>query len=81
MVGSSNECNIFIEGIETQALLDTGSCVSTLCQSFYDKYLTETPLLPVEDILKLECADGSFMPYTGYVQVQLSSVGIPSDHV
>ena len=50
MVGRSNECNIFIEGIETQALLDTGSHVSTLCQSFYDKYLTDTLLLPVEDI-------------------------------
>ena len=38
-------------------------------------------MLPVEDIMKIECADGSFMPYTGYIQVQLSSEGIPSDHV
>ena len=30
MVVSSNECDIMIEGIECKALLDTGSCVSTL---------------------------------------------------
>lgn len=39
------------------------------------------PLFPLNDILKLECADGNFMPYSGYIQVQISAVGIPSDHV
>ena len=48
MVGSSNECKIVLK------LLDTGSCVSTLCQPFYDKYLKDIPLLPVEDILKYQ---------------------------
>ena len=81
MVGSNNESVIVIEGIETKALLDTGSCVSTMCQSFYDEHLKHLPLNPVEDILRLECADGSFMPYTGYIQVQMSTSGIPSEHV
>ena len=31
--------------------------------------------------MKLECADGNFTPYTGYMQAQISSVGIPSGHV
>ncbi|MCG8048820.1 MAG: DDE-type integrase/transposase/recombinase, partial [Candidatus Thiodiazotropha taylori] len=35
----------------------------------------------MNDILKLECADGNSMPYSGYIQVQLSSGGIPSDHI
>ena len=39
------------------------------------------PLLPLDEILKLECTDGNFMPYTGYMQAQISSVGIPSGHV
>ena len=81
MVGSNNESVIVIEGIETKALLDTGSCVSTMCQSFYDEHLKHLPLNPVEDILRLECADGSFMPYRGYIQVQMSTSGIPSEHV
>ena len=38
MVGSSNECDIMIEDIECKALLDTGSCVSTLSHSFYDSH-------------------------------------------
>ena len=54
IIGSSNESDMIIEGIETKALLDTGSCVSTLCQSFYDKHLKHLPLHPVEDILRLE---------------------------
>ena len=81
MVGSNNESVIVIEGIETKALLDTGSCVSTMCQTFYDEHLKHLPLNPVEGILRLECADGSFMPYTGYIQVQMSTSGIPSEHV
>ena len=81
IIGSSNESDIIIEGIETKALLDTGSCVSILCQSFYDKHLKHLPLHPVEDILRLECADGSFMHYTGYIQVQILTSGIPSEHI
>ena len=81
MVGSSNECDIMIEGIECKALLDTGSCVSTLSQSFYDSHFKHIPLHPVEDILKLECADGSSMPYSGYVTLEITSAGIPSDNI
>lgn len=62
-------------------MLDTGSCVSTISESFYKKHFQHIPLLPLDEILKLECADGNFMPYTGYMQAQISSVGIPSGHV
>ena len=52
-----------IGGIECKALVDTGSCVITLSQSFYDRFFKHIPLHPVEEILKLECANGSSMPY------------------
>ena len=38
----------------------------------------------MEDILKLECADGtdgSPMPYSGYVTLEITSAGIPSDNI
>jgi hypothetical protein len=35
MVGTSNECNLTINNVPTSALLDTGSCVSTVGEQFY----------------------------------------------
>ena len=80
-MGSNNGVEITIEGIETKALLDTGSFITTISESYYEKHFQHIPLLPLDDIFKLECADGNFMPYTGYMQAQISSVGIPSGHV
>ena len=81
MVGSSNECDIMIEGIKCKALFDTRSCFSTLSQSFCDSHFKHIPLHPVEAILKLECADGSSMPYSGNVTLEIISAGIPSDNI
>ena len=64
-----------------KALSDTGSCVSTLSQSFYDSHFKHIPLHPGEEILKLECADGSSMPYSGFVTQEITSAGIPSDNI
>lgn len=37
--------------------------------------------MPLDNFLKLECADGQTMPYSGYIQVDLQSVGLPNEHV
>ena len=68
---------MFIEGIGTTALLDTGSCISSLGQSFYEKNLSHLPLLPVKDILNVECADGQRLPYSGYIIATMTSLRIP----
>ena len=62
-------------------MLDTGSCDSTLSQSFYDSHFKHIPLHPAEEILKLEGADGSSMPYSGFVTLEITSAGIPSDNI
>ena len=81
MVAISNEVNIMIEGIECTALLDTGSFFSTLTQSFCDSHVKHIPLHPKEEILKLECADSSSLPYSGLVTLQTTSAVIPSDNI
>lgn len=35
IVGHVNEAEVFIYGIKTTALLDTGSCVSIISETFY----------------------------------------------
>ena len=76
LVGSANETHVLIEGVRTQALLDTGSSVSTISQSFYETHLSHLPLQPVKTLMSLECADGSALPYLGFIACELQVHGI-----
>ena len=77
LTGKPTESQVFIDSIETQALLDTGSCISSIGHSFYKDKLSHIPLLPLTDILNIECADGKRLPYLGYIKTTLTSSGIP----
>ena len=81
LVGSSNESEVVICGIKTSALLDTGSCVSTISEQFYNTNLSHLQLRPVEGILNVECADGNILPYLGLVEADLTVKGLPLEHV
>ena len=37
--------------------------------------------MPLNNLLRLEYADGSTMPYLGYIEVKLQAQGIPTNHV
>ena len=66
------------KNIEARALLDTGSCVSVLSQSFYNDHLSELPLHSIDNILQIECADGNNLPYAGYVEIDIDVIsGLP----
>ena len=71
LVGETNEVNINIKNIPTTALLDTGSCVSVISNSFYTEHLSNIEILPINQILKIECADGQQLPYLGYIETEL----------
>lgn len=58
-------------------MLDTGSTVTTLSRSFYDKHLSHIEIQPLSNILKIECADGNHLPYDGYVEIDLGVTGLP----
>ena len=76
--GKPNETTVFLDNIEVQSLLDTGSCISSIGQSFYEKNLSHLPLHPVSEILKVECADGEQLSYLGLIKTVLTSPGIPN---
>jgi hypothetical protein len=51
---------VILEGIETGALLDTGSTVSTISESYYQQHLAcSIQLKTIKEILDIECAGGS----------------------
>ena len=77
LVGQPNEVQVKIDGISTTALCDTGSCVSTCSEKFYEENLANKELKPLNNLLNIECADGSQLPYKGYIEADLEAVGIP----
>ena len=76
LIGTSNEANVHVNGVSTVALLDTGSSVSTISQSFYETHLKEIPLQPITDLVSIECADGRPLPYHGFVSCPVHVDGI-----
>lgn len=76
LVGSSNEAQVYIQDVATQALIDTGSAVSTVSRKYYETHLSDIPLQPVDKLLTLECADGTELPYHGFIVCELQIDGI-----
>jgi len=68
-----------VNGVRGIALLDTGSTVSTISQSFYMKHFFDTPLHELNNILDIECAGGQLLPYSGYIVIQLAVAGFPHE--
>ena len=81
LVGSSNEAQVCIQGIATQALIDTGSAVSTVSRKFYDTHLSHVPMQPVTQLLTLECADGTELPYHGFIVCEVQIDGLSESPV
>uniref|UniRef100_A0A3B3QDK9 Gypsy retrotransposon integrase-like protein 1 n=1 Tax=Paramormyrops kingsleyae TaxID=1676925 RepID=A0A3B3QDK9_9TELE len=74
LIGPSSVVSVQIEGIYAKALLDSGSQVTLLYRSFYDKYLKHVPLTPVEH-LEIWGLSAAQYPYDGYVCLKLEFTG------
>ncbi|KAL7857334.1 hypothetical protein SRHO_G00162330 [Serrasalmus rhombeus] len=70
LVGPSSAVPVQIEGIYTKAILDTGSQVTLLYRSFYDRYLTHLPLTPIS-VLQIWGLSPADYPYDGYLSLKL----------
>ncbi|XP_063438199.1 uncharacterized protein LOC134719148 [Mytilus trossulus] len=81
IAGTANEVTVFLNGMKTQGLLDTGSTVSTMSEDFYNKHCSAMPLEQLSGLLKIECADGLQLPYLGYVEAELQLEGITTPYM
>ncbi|MCG8113688.1 MAG: RNase H-like domain-containing protein, partial [Candidatus Thiodiazotropha taylori] len=72
MVGKANEGKICVCGIRTTCLIDSGSMISSVAESFYKSL---DPLLPLHDItefgLSVFSAGGGQLPYKGYIEADI----------
>lgn len=70
LVGPSSVVSVRIEGIYSKAILDSGSQVTLLYRSFYDRYLTHLPLTPIST-LQIWGLSSDEYPYDGYLSLRL----------
>lgn len=70
LVGQKCVVNVVVSGIDCNCLLDSGSQVTTISISFYNKHLSELPIQPLTT-LDVEGANGQNVPYLGYVPISL----------
>jgi transposase InsO family protein len=64
-----------LESIPARALLDTGSQVSCLSESFWKQQLSHVEIKRLETLLEVEGAGGTLLPYLGYIEIDLTLPG------
>ncbi|KAK7503449.1 hypothetical protein BaRGS_00005370 [Batillaria attramentaria] len=78
LVGPSHEADILVEDKKARCLIDSGSQVSIVTESFYRAHLSHVCLEQLNFGLKVTGAGGQQVPYLGFVRVDVS---LPSDVV
>ena len=71
LFGKANESIAVINNITVRSLVDTGSMVSTVSETFFFSKLTDCTLEPLSDLVKIECADGEPLPYLGFTELNI----------
>lgn len=64
-------CKVLITGFKSICLLDSGSQVTTVSESFHKLYLHSRPIQRLGDLLDIQGAGGQTVPYLGYIEVKL----------
>lgn len=77
LVGQCPVVDVMIQGVKTACLVDTGSQVTTLTESFFRKYFDAdgtTVHAPIQKF-NLVAANGLEIPYIGYIEADLNICG------
>nr|XP_061828743.1 uncharacterized protein LOC133614632 [Nerophis lumbriciformis] len=72
LVGTRSTGVIKIRGANYHCLFDTGSQVTTVSHSFYNTYLADHEVKPLNNLLEVEGANGQSVPYIGYIELGIT---------
>lgn len=80
LVGAANESILYIDGIEVACLVDTGSQLTTISETFHREKLSKLEIKPLTDIFGedefvMRSAGGHNLPYRGYIEAQVEIPG------
>uniref|UniRef100_A0A8C7WVL3 Gypsy retrotransposon integrase-like protein 1 n=1 Tax=Oryzias sinensis TaxID=183150 RepID=A0A8C7WVL3_9TELE len=70
LVGPSSICNIKVNDILCDALMDSGSNVTIIFEDWYQSHLPHVPIQPISKLSIWGLADSEY-PYRGYVVVEM----------
>lgn len=68
LIGAKCTAQVIICEKDCSCLLDSGSQVTTIPNSFYLENLSHLPLNPLNNLLEVEGANGQSVPYLGYIE-------------
>ncbi|MCG8078888.1 MAG: DDE-type integrase/transposase/recombinase, partial [Candidatus Thiodiazotropha taylori] len=72
IVGSANESFIYINGVKTSGLVDTGSMVTSVSESFYNSLNPLPQLHAITEFgLQVQSANGDELPFKGYIEAEI----------
>ena len=71
LVGDPCDSVAWLDEVPCQCLIDTGSQVTIISESFYTEFLSHREMLPINKPLNIEGAAGQRVPYVGYVEVEI----------
>ncbi|CAG2234451.1 unnamed protein product [Mytilus edulis] len=69
LVGKCPTVSAYVAGFKVNCLVDTGSTVTTVTESFYNRFLRRCTDLQTDITFILKGANGTCIPYIGYVEV------------
>lgn len=72
LIGQRCVASVLVEGTRCDSLLDTGSQVTTVSETFYLTNLSSFPIQPIHALFEVEGAGGQHVPYLGYIQVAIT---------
>ena len=72
LVGPVNETVVKVNNIPALGLLDTGSQISCVSQSFYEQHLSHIEIQSLDSLLQIEGVGGNLLPYTGFIEVEVT---------
>lgn len=69
LIGESNEIEIVVEGENVNALIDSGSMITTLSKTGYNSLKNQPEMRNLTSLgLEVSIADGSLLKYMGYIE-------------
>jgi hypothetical protein len=71
LVGDPSIVTVLVDGQSCECLLDTGSQVTCIGESFFRSHLPNRRLFPLSDLI-VTGAGGENVPYLGYTEVEIS---------
>lgn len=71
LLGEPCESEVWLDGVQCNCIIDTGSQVTIMSKSFYSRYLSHRQLFSIKGVLDIEGVAGQKVPYLGYVEVDV----------